>query len=68
MKTPYYLIISYINTNYFINDYDNEKGLIFEFKNEDEIIYKVIPILIDDKFNKNKIHIGVITTDIKEIN
>jgi len=52
----------------FINDYDNEKGLTFEFKNEDEIIYKVIPILIDDKFNKNKIHIGVITTNIKKIN
>ena len=52
----------------FLNDYDNEKGLTFEFKNENEIIYKVIPVLIDDKFNKNKLHIGVITTNIKEIN
>ena len=51
----------------FINDYDNEKGLTFEFKNENEIIYKVIPVLTDDKFNKNKLHIGVITTNIKEI-
>ena len=51
----------------FLNDYDNEKGLTFEFKNENEIIYKVIPVLIDDKFNKNKLHIGVITTNIEEI-
>ena len=51
----------------FLNDYDNEKGLTFEFKNENEIIYKVIPVLIGDKFNKNKLHIGVITTNIEEI-